>query len=377
MTSENNLIKPTPIIQKLLKSQKFGLESYFEDQMENNRMIYLDKNENPFAPPIRLIDPTEIINYLRVYPDPNTSDFLKSLALKLNIPSSYLLAGSGSDDLLDLIIRTYATKNTVILGVSPSFSMYGFYTKINGAQYNIVPLILKLNQKTGTAQYELDQSHFINKAKDSNIIVLARPNNPDGTVFARDFIKKLLGLYKLVIVDEAYIDFSDIPSLIDIIQEYDNLIITRSFSKSYSLAGLRMGYLVANPRIVNVLTQVKSPFNVNTIALKFGTILINNQDGIMRNITKIKSIRKQFYEDLVALREKYQKFYYHPSEANFVLLRGDSIEIMQLLYEDFLHSNIKVRKFKGQLADCLRISIGTSSQMKKVIEIIELFLGGK
>ena len=196
-------------------------------------------------------------------------------------------------------------------------------------------------------------------------------------LFARDLIMKLLRLNKLVIVDEAYIDFSDKPSLIGLIQEYDNLIITRSFSKSYSLAGLRLGYIVANPRIIKVLTQVKSPFNVNTIALKFGTILVNNQDGIMKNITKIKSIRKQFYEDLVALREKYQKFYYHPSEANFVLLRGDSIEIMQLLYEDFLNHNIKVRKFEGQLADCLRISIGTRSQMKKVIEIIELFLGGK
>lgn len=376
LTSKNNLIKPTPIIQKLLRSKKLGLESYFEEQMENNNMIYLDKNENPFAPPLKLIEPSDIIDYLRLYPDPSTSDFLNNLALQLNIPSSYLLVGSGSDDLLDLIIRTYATRNVKILGVSPSFSMYEFYAKINGAEYISVPLILRLNQKTGTAQYELDQSNFINKAKDSKIIILARPNNPDGMVFRRDFIIKLLGLNQLVIIDEAYIDFSDKPSLIDLIQRYDNLIITRSFSKSYSLAGLRLGYIIANPEIINVLNQVKSPYNVNNIALKFGVILINDQSQIMKNITKVKSIRKEFCDDLMELIVKHKKFYYHPSEANFVLLRGQSIEIIQLLYEYFLKCNFKPRKFKGQLENCLRISIGTKFQMKKVIEIIDTFLGG-
>jgi histidinol-phosphate aminotransferase len=377
MTKNNNLIKPIPIIQKLLKSQNLSIESYFEKQQNNNQLVFLDKNENPFAPPIIMPDSYEFINIVKQYPDPNAAEFLNNLSLKLDIPTSYLLAGSGSDALLDLIIRTYTMQNSIVLGISPSFSMYEFYVNLNGARYVAIPLILRINQETGIALYELDQSNFIQKAKVSKIIILARPNNPDGMVLSRSFIDKLLKLGKLLIVDEAYIDFSDESSLIDLIKGYENLIILRSFSKSYSLAGLRLGYAVAHPRIINVLTQVKGPYNVNSVALTFGSILLQEKDKIMKNIAKIRLLRDEFYHDLLNLQKEYTAFYLHPSEANFVLLRFQSLEIARSLYEHCLTHNIKLRKFEGQLADCLRISIGTKNQMKKVIEIFKSFLGGR
>lgn len=377
MTKNSNLIKPVPNIQKLLKSQNLVIESYFEKQQNNNQLEFLDKNENPFAPPIQMPDSFEFINMVKQYPDPNAAEFLNNLSLKLHIPTSYLLAGSGSDALLDLIIRTYTMRNSIVLGIFPSFSMYEFYVNLNGARYVTVPLILRINQETGIALYELDQSNFIKKAKDSKIIILARPNNPDGMAISRNFIVKLLKLGKLVIVDEAYIDFSDESSLIDLIKGYENLIILRSFSKSYSLAGLRLGYAVAHPRIINVLTQVKGPYNVNSVALTFGSILLQEKDIIIKNIAEIRSLRDEFYHDLLNLQKEYPVFYLHPSEANFVLLRFQSLEVARSLYEYFLTHNIKLRKFEGKLADCLRISIGTKNQMKKVIEIIKSFLGGR
>ena len=180
-----------------------------------------------------------------------------------------------------------------------------------------------------------------------------------------------------MIVDEAYIDFSDEPSLVDFIPEYENLIITRSFSKSFSLAGLRVGYIISSPQIINILIRVKSPYTVNNVAIAFATMLLNNQEGIMENIRKIKSIRLELYKDLRKLRKKYETFYFHLSEANFILIRLQSKEMARSMYEYFLKFNVKLRKFEGKLAECLRISIGTSFQMKKVIKIMDSFMRGK
>jgi histidinol-phosphate aminotransferase len=377
MTNKPKPIEPTPSIQKLLRSQFCSPVSYYKKQEEDNRLIYLDKNENPFPPSMIPIDSAQIIELVKRYPDPNAAELIDTLSKKLDLPTSYLIGGSGSDDLLDLIVRTYATECTRILGIFPSFSMYEFYAKINGAQFNAIPLILRLNQETGIARYELDLSNFISNAKESQIIILARPNNPDGMIFTRNFILELLELNKLVIVDEAYIDFSNEPSLIDLIPEYKNLIITRSFSKSFSLAGLRLGYMISSPQIINILTRVKSPYTVNNVAIAFATMLLNNQECIMENIRKIKSIRLEFYKDLRKLQKKYGDFYFHPSEANFVLIRLQSKERARLLFEHFLKFNIKLRKFQGNLANCLRISIGTSFQMKEVIRILDSFIRGK
>lgn len=376
MTSNSNPIKPIPIIRKLLKSENFDIQTYSEKDQNGVDMLYLNKNENPFPPPIEIIDSLNLKNIAKQYPDPNATEFINNLSLEIKISPSHLLAGSGSDDLLDLIIRTYAKQNTIILGVTPSFSMYEFYAKINGARYETVPLSLKINPKDGIAQYELDQARFIQKAKRSKIIILARPNNPDGSIFPRDFIIELLKLRKMVIIDEAYIDFSDEPSLIKLMQDYNNLILTRSFSKSYSLAGLRLGYMIANPQIISILNCIRSPYIVNNIALTFGVLLLNNKNGVKKNITKIKMIREEFYQQLLDLRKRYGKIFYHRSGANFVLLRGESLELARSLFDYFLMQNIKLRKFEGQLANCVRITLGTRLQMKKVIQILDTFLGG-
>ena len=373
MNKETSPIKPSRKIQRFLASEHLALPSYLEEQIQNNDIIYLDKNENPFAPPLGDLVSLKVLNFFKNYPDPSARTFLKKLSENISIPTSFLVAGSGSDELLDLIIATYGSAKKTILSVSPTFSMYKFYAKINGAKYESVPLKLKLNKETGIAQFDLDQYSFMQKAKSSKIIIIARPNNPDGMLISLDFIKKLLELKNLVIIDEAYIDFSDESSLMYLIKIYDNLIILRSFSKSYSLAGLRLGYIITNPSIKNILTRVKGPYNVNSLALLFGSLLLNKQDEVLANINKVKLIREEFYKDLLRLRKKYKSFYVHPSEANFILLRFQSTEISDSLYQYFLNNQIKVRKFEAELSNCLRISIGTDLHMKKVIEILKLY----
>ncbi len=373
MNKEDPLILPSKTIQRLLLSKELNSISYLKEINNENEIIYLDKNENPFPPPIRNFSSPKFIKSLNNYPDPNSTTFLNDLSQHLKIPTSFLLIGSGSDELIDLIIRTYSTPKSTVLSVSPTFSMYEFYTKINGAKFESQLLKLKLNNATGIAQFDLDQNSFMQKAKFSNIIILARPNNPDGMLISLNFIKQLLELKKLVIIDEAYIDFSDKSSMMDLIKIYNNLIISRSFSKSYSLAGLRLGYIIANPSIINILNCIKSPYNVNRLASQFGSLVLNNQKEVSANIDKIKSIRDNFYKALIRLRKIHRKFYIHPSEANFILLRFQSPEISDSLHQHFLKYKIKVRRFKSELSNCLRISIGTSLQMKRVIEILKLY----
>ncbi|MFX1268952.1 MAG: aminotransferase class I/II-fold pyridoxal phosphate-dependent enzyme, partial [Promethearchaeota archaeon] len=143
--------------------------------------------------------------------------------------------------------------------------------------------------------------------------------------------------------------------------------------KSHSLAGLRLGYIITNPSIKKIVTRVKGPYSVNNLALFYGSLLLNTQEEVLANINKIKSIREEFYKDLLKLRGKSKAFYFHPSEANFILLRFQSAEIAKSLYQYFLNNQIKVRNFEAGLPNCLRISIGTGVHMKKVIEIIKLY----
>jgi histidinol-phosphate aminotransferase len=371
MKRKNFDIQPSKAIQKYLSSMDTPL--YLDEQNQgSSNFIYLDKNENPFLPPLEDLSSLISLEVLKNYPDPNSNEILNRLSLILEVPTSYLIAGSGSDELLDLVIRTFATSKTTVLSISPTFSMYKFYTSINNAKYVTVPLELSVNEASGLAKFNLDQEIFIKKAKMSDIIILARPNNPDGMTIDIEFIEKLLELEKLIIIDEAYIDFSYKPSLIGLTKNCQNLIISRSFSKSFSLAGLRLGYIIANPSIRKILMKVKSPFNVNNMALKIGSILLNNYDKVSANINKIKQIREEFYSDLIKLRENCKGFYIHPSEANFILLRFQSQEKSQSVYQFFLKNQIKVRKFDAELSNCLRISIGTSLQMKKVMKILNL-----
>ena len=364
-------IQPSKNIKKYLSS--FNNPLYQAENQIKNKYIFLDKNENPFSPPLEEISSLINLELFKNYPDPNSNDFLNRLSLILEIPSSFLIAGAGSDELLDLVIRTYSSSKTKILSIEPTFSMYKFYAKINNAKFLTIPLKLSINETSGLANFNLDKEIFFRKAKTSDIIILARPNNPDGMTISIEFIEKLLKLNKLIIIDEAYIDFSYKTSLKDFTKTYQNLIVSRSFSKSFSLAGLRLGYLIVHPSIRDILMRVKSPFNVNNMALKIGSILLNNYNMVSTNINKIKQIREEFYRDLIILRDKHKKFYLHPSEANFFLLRFQSHEISQSVYQFFLENQIKVRKFETELSDCLRISIGTSLQMRKVIKVLKSY----
>ena len=343
-----------------------------EDEIQSDEMIYLDKNENPYSPTLREFSLIDLQKLIAKYPDPNCRKFLNRLSEQIDYPSSFIIAGAGSDELLDMIFRTFIDSKDVVLSVEPSFSMYKKYAEINGATYLSCPLNLKIDDSTGIASYELNKIRFLKQARISKILILARPNNPDGSVVSKQFVEQLLNLNKLTIIDEAYIEFSNLPSLLDLVKKYKNLVILRTLSKSHALAGIRLGYAVANPNIIEVLKKVKSPYNVNAFAAKLGSYIIRS-DEIYEYIRIIKNTREEVIQKLISLREKFNQFYIHIGQGNFILLRFLNPEIATSAYQYLLKSQIKVRKFDIDLSDCIRVSIGTHSQMNLLLEKLETY----
>jgi histidinol-phosphate aminotransferase len=300
------------------------------------------------------------------------TEFLNQVSEVSGYPISFIIAGAGSDELLDLICRTFLDCKDLVLSVKPTFSMYRKYVEINGATYLSIPLELKIDKSTGIATYRLNESKFLEWAKISKILILARPNNPDGYVISKKFIEDLLNLKKLTVIDEAYIEFSEVSSTLDLASKNDNLIILRTLSKSHALAGIRLGYAVANPSIIEVLKKVKSPYNVNAFAAQLGSLIIGS-DEILENILKIKNSRSLMVQKLLNLRRITKQFYIHLSQGNFILIRFLNPKITNSVYQFLLNSQIKVRKFDKELPNCIRISIGRKNQMDMLLKRLETY----
>jgi histidinol-phosphate aminotransferase len=363
-------INPSLRIQNYLNLKNSAIKPV--DEIHSEEMIYLDKNENPFSPTFGALSLIDFQKLVTKYPDPNCKKFLNQLTEKIGYPVSFVIAGAGSDELLDMIFRTFIDSKDIVLSVEPSFSMYKKYAEINGAIYLSYPLNLKIDNSTGIASYNLNKTKFLKQARIARILILARPNNPDGSVVSKEFVEQLLNLNKLTIIDEAYIEFSNISNLLDLLNKYKNLVILRTLSKSHALAGIRLGYAVANPYIIEVLKKIKSPYNVNSFAAHLGSMMIRSNE-ILENIRKIKATREEVVQKLLYLRDKSKQFFIHISQGNFILIRFLNPAIATSVYHFLLKSQIKVRKFDDDLPDCIRVSIGTNCQMNLLLEKLETY----
>ncbi|TXT55606.1 MAG: putative Histidinol-phosphate aminotransferase [Promethearchaeota archaeon] len=375
MKSQNQIITPSDKVKKMKPYfNEQDSEEKIDQLSQKNKFIKLDSNENPFGPPSALKLNTSILNNINRYPDPLSTEFLDVLAERLKISPESLLAGSGSDELLDLILRCYTERGESVLSFTPGFSMYKVYAQINEIDYLSIPMILKKNSVSCTAEYEIPQEKFLRKASQSKIIILARPNNPDGSVPREDFIKKVLNLKKLVILDEAYIEFSETRSLYNLTQTYSNLIVLRTLSKAYGLAGLRLGYGVMDPNLKRNLMVIKSPYNVNTVASEAGVIAIKSKKEIESNVRKIIDNRAFLFRELQKINRRGPYFFIHKSYGNFLLIRFNSPRTSWSLYKYLLTKSIKIRSFKGEMLNsCLRVSIGRRDELKKIISEIKNF----
>ena len=320
----------------------------FED-FDTAEMIFLDANENPFE------------NGVNRYPDPQQINVKEVLGKQKFVKSNQILLGNGSDEVLDLLFRAFCEpKIDNVITLPPTYGMYGVLANLNAVE----------NREVVLSEDFQPQIEKIMEAVDSNtkMIFLCSPNNPTGNSFSDESVAYLLQNFKgLVVIDEAYIDFSKKDSWINELDEYPNLIITQTLSKAYGLAGIRLGVCYGSATVISVLNKIKPPYNVNELTQKRALERLENKDKIKSEIDIIIEQRERLLQVLLDIKFV-QKIY--PTEANFILVKVDDANKR---YAELIAKGIVIRNRTTQALceNTLRLTVGTEQENKKLIEVLK------
>ena len=338
-----NLIRPT------IKALKPYSSARDEFQGVSADMMFLDANENPFE------------NGVNRYPDPHQNT-LKTLLSKIKkVPTDNMMLGNGSDEILDLIFRMFCepyVDNVIIL--PPTYGMYEVLADLNAVETIKVPL-------SGNFQPEIDTILNVSNSK-SKILFLCAPNNPTGNSFSNVDVENLIKKFGgIVVIDEAYIDFSEKRSWLDRLSEFPNLIITQTLSKAYGMAGIRLGICYASAEIITVLNTIKPPYNVNVLTQNKAIESLRNVDLVKNQIDEILKERTYLIDELNKINF-ISKIY--PSDANFILIKVDDANKR---YHQLISKGLVIRNRTNQhgCENCLRITVGTSAENKQLLKILK------
>ncbi len=323
----------------------------------------LASNENPYPPPPKVLKAIkDELKNLNRYPDGNCFYLRQALAKELGVDQDQLIFGNGSDEIIVMAVRAFAGEGDEVLTARPTFMIYEIATKISGADIRMIPL--KDFRFDLMAMREAVTSR-------TKIIFIANPNNPTGTYVTHAEMETFLkGLPSNIIVflDEAYYEFvgkKDYPQSLMLLPRYPNLILTRTFSKVYSLAGLRVGYGVASQEMVELLNRIREPFNVNSLAQVAALAALKNKAYYRGVSQEIASEKKRLYKNLKKMNMAFVE-----SATNFVLVdvKGDSLQVSQQL----LRQGVIVRDmgFWG-LDQFIRVTIGTPKENDKFIKALK------
>ncbi|MGK0376756.1 histidinol-phosphate transaminase [Patiriisocius sp. Uisw_017] len=340
-------------ISKLVRPNVLALKPYssardeFKDAART--MTFLDANENPFETNINR------------YPDPQQHDLKTILAKQKGAAISQILLGNGSDEVLDLIVRAFCEpRQDNVITLPPTYGMYKVLAEINAIENREVLL---------TKNFEPNVSKIL-KTQDANskVLFLCTPNNPTGNVFSKDLIEQLLESFNgLLVIDEAYIDFSETESWLSRLEEFPNLIITQTLSKAYGMAGIRLGICYASTEIISILNKIKPPYNINSLTQVTATQKIRDIKKL--NIDKSLILRDKERLKEVLLQLKFIDTVY-PSQANFLLVKVDNATKR---YEQLLDNGIVVRDRSSQplCENTLRLTVGTPEENNTLIKILK------
>ena len=267
------------------------------------------------------------------------------------------MVGNGSDDVLDMMIDTFINPGDKVLAAAPTFSMYRFFTEIAGGKYDHFSL--------ADTDFTLENMEKIIDDFEPKMIFLCSPNNPTGQQLSKDVILQLADIYSgILVIDEAYAEFAE-ESLLDHVNEHTNLAVTRTFSKAYGLAGIRLGYVVGSKELVKQVGKVLKPYNINSITSLIGKIILREGDLIENRVEKIKLER----EKMLKIYSEYDNWTVFESSANFVYIEGEDT----LRFKEMLNENgIKIRSFDRK-PPAIRITIGKPEENRKVAKIFEEF----
>src|SRR5690554_685322 len=339
MIKIKNLVRPN-----ILKLQPY---SSARSEFTGKEGVFLDANENPFGE-------------LNRYPDPYQSELKEKLGALKNLTPKNIFIGNGSDEVIDLAFRIFCNPGKdKALTFSPTYGMYDVSAGINNIELIQLPL---------DSKFEIDLDSLNPYFKDNNLklIFICSPNNPTGNLMDKKTITYILENFKgLVIVDEAYIDFAEGESIVEKVNQHNNLIVSQTFSKAWGLAAARVGTAYACEEIIDLFNKIKPPYNISVLNQKAAIEALDNSIEYQENLDLILSERTRLEEALIEI-EKVNKIY--PSEANFILVE---VENADELYTTLVNQNIITRNRNKQVKNCIRISVGTPEENNKLINAIK------
>ena len=320
------------------------------DEFKNTADIYLDANENPFS------------NGLNRYPDPYQKKLKEKISEIKGISERNILLGNGSDEVIDLILRAFCEPaKDKIITTPPTYGMYQVAADLNNVE--VVESLLN-------PDFSINTRDIISKINENTkAVILCSPNNPSGNCMDDEDIEKILSRNCLVVLDEAYIDFSDKKSWLNRLNKYPNLIISQTLSKAYGLAGLRVGMCFASEEIIAVLNKIKPPYNINELSQKWAIVYLKAERKNIEKRAEILKNKEILYNELKKLSCVKKVF---PSDANFFLVKMTNADT---IYSKLLEKSIVVRNRSNQplCENCLRITVGTEAENKRLITILKEF----
>ena len=340
-------------IDSLIRDNIKALKPYSSARDEfkefSSDIVFLDANENPFE------------NGVNRYPDPQQLSVKAKLSEIKNIPSEHILLGNGSDEVLDLIFRVFCEPNKDnIITLPPTYGMYSVLANTNAVGIKEVPLNEDFQPNVDAILKTADAN--------SKLLFLCSPNNPTANSFDAKKVEDLIRNFEgIVVIDEAYIDFSNQESWLSRLNEFPNLIVTQTLSKAYGMAGIRLGICFASEEIINALNKIKPPYNVNQLTQTKAFERLIKIDDVNKEIETILNERKRLIEKLNSISFVEQIF---PSDANFVLVKVDNATGR---YNELVKKGIVVRNRTNQpgCENCLRFTIGTEKENTRLIEILK------
>ncbi len=338
-------------IEKLVRPNIRSLSAY--EVKEIPCKVKLDANESPYG----FKEALKVLKSIKTnrYPDPEARFLKKIVSRDFRIKTENILLGNGSDELIYYLITTFGGP---VLYPIPTFSMYGIIAQAIGENRIEVPL---------DEEFDLDINKILKtiRKEKPKLIFLSSPNNPTGNCFSLDRILRIIesSSLSIVVVDEAYQPFASVKGFIPLLEDYKNLVIMRTLSK-IGLAGLRVGFLIANEKIINEVNKVRLPFNINSLSQTVAIEVLKDGKILKSYIKSIISERNRLFNELA----KIKGIRLYPSEANFILFR---VKEPDRIYERLLKKGVLVRNIKGVADGCLRVTVGTPEENRIFVKVLK------
>lgn len=330
--------------------------------------VRLDANESFISLPdtIRkeIGDKVSQIDFNR-YPDPYATELCEKFSAYFHVPSELVVAANGSDELLFLLTSCFSNAGDKLMMVKPDFSMYGIYAELAGMQVEVF-------EKDEAMQIGVDALIAAAKEKQVQMLIFSNPCNPSSLLESREDVLKIVEALEdtLVIVDEAYMEFADDASVLDMVEAYPNMIVLKTLSKAFGLAAMRLGFAVSNSTLIHALKAAKSPYNVNTMSQVAGCVIFDHPEYINDCIARIRTSRDRLYSQLQEMQARQPKIKsLQNSKSNFVYMEvDDAADAFQALKEQ----GIAIRLMKNYL----RICAGSEEENTAMLEALEAWMKG-